>query len=252
MNESQSSAEARLATIFTDALKSLVKKDSLPQVEARFYPYTGLSSTVRLRQGRIYARVSDILSDSPNDVLFALACILVAKLYRLKSPKEQNLIYRQYILDQSVMDASDASRRERGYKMTTSPQGKIYDLNELFDDINRHYFAGQIERPVLSWSQRNSRRILGHHDNIHDAIIISRALDSLKTPRYVVEFVLYHEMLHIKHPQRLVNGRKISHDRRFRDDERRFIFFDSASKWLEENALPVRRRRRRAARRTFS
>src|SRR5688572_26451371 len=113
MNDSPISAQARLESIFTEALKKLVKRESLPPVEARFYPYTGLSSTVRLRQGRIYARVSDILSDSPADVLFALACILVAKLYRLRTPKEQDQIYRQYILDQSIMDATDASRRER-------------------------------------------------------------------------------------------------------------------------------------------
>ncbi|MBI3652909.1 MAG: M48 family peptidase [Acidobacteria bacterium] len=251
MNELPFTIETRLADIFTDALNSLVKKET-PQVEARFYPYTGLSSTIRLRQGRIYARVSDILTDAPRDVLYALASILIAKLYRLKPLKEQNQIYRQYILDQAVMDASDASRRERGYKITSPPQGKIYDLNELFDELNSQYFADRIARPVLSWSPRNSRRVLGHHDNIHDAIIISRALDSLKTPRYVVAFVLYHEMLHIKHPQRVVNGRKISHDRNFRDDERRFQHFDTATKWLEQNALPVRRRRQRAVRRTFS
>jgi hypothetical protein len=250
MNELPITAETRLESIFTDALKKLVKKQSIPQVEARFYPYTGLSSTVRLRQGRIYARVSDILSETPADVLFALACILVAKLYRLKTPKEENQIYRQYILDQAIMDATDASRRERGYKLTTSPQGKIYDLDKLFNEVNGQYFNNQIERPVLSWSQRNSRRVLGHHDSIHGAIIISRSLDSLKTPRCVVEFVLYHEMLHIKHPQRLVNGRKISHDRKFRDDERRFEDFDEATKWLEKNALPVRRRRRRKIRRS--
>jgi hypothetical protein len=249
MNEPAITAETRLAAIFTDALKKLLKKAALPPVEARFYPYTGLSSTIRLRQGRVYARVSDILTDSPTDVLFALACILVAKLYRLKQPKEQNQIYRQYILDQTIMDASDATRRERGYKMTTPPQGKIYDLQELFDKLNQQYFANQLTRPVLSWSQRNSRRILGHHDNIHGAIVLSRALDSLKTPGFVVEFVLYHEMLHIKHPQRLVNGRKISHYRKFRDDERRFESFDEATKWLEKNALPVRRRRRRVLRR---
>src|SRR5436190_662238 len=173
MNEPPITAETRLESIFTEALKKLLRRPSLPQVEARFYPYTGLSSTVRLREGRIYARVSDILSDTPADVLFALACILVAKLYRLKTPKEENQIYRQYILDQSIMDATDASRRERGYKLTTSPQGKFYDLNHLFDQVNEQYFNSQIARPVLSWSQRNSRRVLGHHDSIHGAIIIS-------------------------------------------------------------------------------
>lgn len=249
MNEPPITAETRLKSIFTEALRKLLRRPTLPQVEARFYPYTGLSSTVRLRDGRIYARVSDILSDTPADVLFALACILVAKLYRLKTPKEENQIYRQYILDQSIMDATEASRRERGYKLMTSPQGKFYDLDHLFDEVNERYFNSQIVRPVLSWSQRNSRRVLGHHDSIHDAIVLSRSLDSLKTPPYVVEFVLYHEMLHIKHPQQVVNGRKISHHRQFRDDERRFEYFDEATKWLERNALPVRRRKRRTIRR---
>ncbi|HXU38595.1 MAG TPA: hypothetical protein VN937_19730, partial [Blastocatellia bacterium] len=43
-----------LEALFTQALGSLVKQEPKPQVEARFYPYTGLSSTIRLRRGKIY------------------------------------------------------------------------------------------------------------------------------------------------------------------------------------------------------
>src|SRR5260370_1741031 len=81
-------ADAERTSVFAQAAQALVKKQSRPPIEARFYPYAGLSSTIRLRQGRIYVRVSDILRRSPREVLYALASILVAKLYRLKIPAD--------------------------------------------------------------------------------------------------------------------------------------------------------------------
>ncbi|HXI92656.1 MAG TPA: hypothetical protein VNO24_21815, partial [Blastocatellia bacterium] len=65
-----------LEAVFDQALRAMVKKEPRPRVEARFYPYAGLSSTIRLRQGQVFARVSDILRGSPREVLFALASIL--------------------------------------------------------------------------------------------------------------------------------------------------------------------------------
>ena len=240
-----------LEALFKEALQIYVKKEPLPSLEARYYPYAGLSSTIRLRGGHIYARVSDILRDAPEEILFALACILIAKLYRRKAPKAQQELYRSYLLQQHVTEASNSTRRQRGYKRTTSSRGEHYDLEELFDNLNQQYFAGEITRPLLSWSARKARRVLGHHDNIHSAIIISRALDTAETPRFVVEYVLYHEMLHIKHPLRYENGRKVIHGPEFRVEERRFQNFLEANKWLEQIALPVRRRPRRTARRLF-
>jgi len=237
-----------LESVFDEALRSLVKKEPRPEIAARFYPYAGLSSTIRLRNGRVHARVSDILMGSPREVLFALACILVAKLYRLKTPKVHEQVYRRHTLDPSVLDASHDTRRKRGYKLTTSARGKVYDLAELFKELNAGYFAGKLEQPLLSWSQRRTRRVLGHHDQVHRAIIISSTLDNPRIPRFVVAYVLYHEMLHVKHPVRVVSGRSIYHGREFREEERRFERFDEALKWLEKIASPVssktRRRRR--------
>jgi hypothetical protein len=235
----------QLESIFKEALKLYLKKEPLPELEARFYTYAGLSSTIRLRQGRVYARVSDILREAPQEPLFALACILIAKLYRRKVSEAQTAIYRTYIADPLIRDASDSSRRERGRKHTTSPQGRNFDLNAMFDFLNAKYFAGGLAKPTLSWSQRDARRVLGHHDYTHNTIIVSRVLDDARTPALVVEFVLYHEMLHIKHNQRLENGRKIIHSREFRQDEKRFEQFQEAKFWLEQHAAPVKRRRRR-------
>lgn len=237
-----------LEAVFDQALRALVRKEPRPKVEARFYPYAGLSSTIRLRQGRVFARVSDILKGSPREVLFALACILVAKLYRLKASKAHERVYREHTLDPPILDASHAARRRRGYKITTSSRGKTYDLAELFSELNTRYFSGKLERPMLSWSQRQTRRVLGHHDHVHRTIIISKTLDNAAIPRFVVEYVLYHEMLHVRHPARVVSGRTVYHGRAFRQDEPLFERFDDALKWLEKIAAPPRgkiRRRRR-------
>jgi len=244
--DSPATSDAGLDAVFDEALRAMVKKKPHPPVEARFYPYAGLSSTIRIRGGRVYARVSDILRRSPRPVLFALACILIGKLYRLKVAAEYERTYRDYTHDSSIRDASESARRARGYKLTTSPRGKVYDLSEMFDRLNARYFDGALERPLLSWSQKKARRILGHHDHVHGAIIISRTLDDARIPRFVVEYVLYHEMLHVKHPARRAAGRTIYHNQVFRNDERRFERFDEALKYLDKIAAPVRRKRRRA------
>ncbi|HJQ22735.1 MAG TPA: M48 family peptidase [Blastocatellia bacterium] len=236
--------EADLEAIFDEALRALVGREPRPAVEARFYPYAGLSSTIRLRQGRVYARISDILKHSPRDVLYALACILVAKLYRLKVAAEHERIYREYARQPSILNATDAARRTRGYKLTTSPRGQVYDLDELFDHLNARYFGGGLAKPQLSWSQQKTHRVLGHHDHLHGAIIISRTLDAPRIPRFVVEYVLYHEMLHAKHPPRRGSERTVYHSRQFRADELQFERYQEAVNWLDKLAAPVRRQRR--------
>jgi hypothetical protein len=239
---------SNLAAVFEDAIKTVVKREPRPVVEARFYPYAGLSSTIRLRNGRIYARVSDILQQSPAEVLFSLACILVAKLYRLQAPREHERIYKQFATTPSVLDATEAARRSRGYKLMGSARGKLFDLDVIFSQLNDRYFGGKLAKPMLSWSQRRTGRVLGHHDHVHGAIVISRTLDSPKTPPLVLEYVLYHEMLHVKYPPRVVGGRTVYHGRHFRSEERRFEGFEQALALLEQVVRPVRREKRRSTR----
>jgi predicted metal-dependent hydrolase len=228
------SDEHRLSEIFENAFRALLKKNP-PVTHAEFYPYAGLSSTIRLRSGKLYVRISDVLRSAPPKVIHALVCILLAKLYRLKVSRELERTYREHALHPAVVTASDSARRERGYKITTSARGKVYNLEAVFDRLNSQYFEGALPRPVISWGRKRTRRVLGHHDHVHAAIIMSPSLDSLRVPSFVVEYVLYHEMLHVKHPPRAGSGRTVYHSRAFRADERRFADFDRAVKWLDRN-----------------
>ena len=242
-----SNSQPLLGTFFLDAFRQLAPKRPVPEVDVRYYPYAGLSHTIRLRSGRVHVRVSDIFKDAPLGVHRALAFILVAKLLRRRPPEVHEKVYRGYAYAPEVLRASDLARRVRGRKQVSSAQGRFYDLQRMFARLNRRHFGGELEPPTLTWSRRRTRTILGHHDGVHDTIVISKTLDSRDVPEWFVEYILYHEMLHIKHPARLINGRRYYHTKAFRAEEQRFPHYAQAQEWLNHLARQRRTLRARAA-----
>lgn len=236
-----------LNRLFADAFQHLGGQRPVPAIEVRFYPYAGLHHTIRLRSGRLYVRLSDICKESSVNIHRALAFILVAKLLSKRVPVAHERTYREFTARPEVQRASDITRRGRGRKMVSSPQGRVYNLDRMFSRLNRRFFDGRLEKPTITWSQRRTRRILGHHDRVYETITISKSLDSLEVPEWFVEYILYHEMLHIKHPARLVKGRRYYHTSAFRADERRFPYYDDAQRWLEKVSRLQRMPRARAA-----
>jgi hypothetical protein len=232
---------------FTDAFRHLGANRTVPPIEIRFYPYAGLHHTIRVRSGRVYVRLSDICKAAPPDVLRALAFVLVARLLGKRIPDVHDRVYRDYSFAPEVMRAADIARRRRGRKVISSSQGETYELDKMFVRLNKKYFRGTLEKPTLTWSKRKTRTILGHHDRVYDTITISKTLDSPDVPEWFVEYILYHEMLHIRHAARFINGRRYYHTAAFRQDERRFPQYEEAQRWLERIARQRRVPRARAA-----
>lgn len=228
--------ESSLKSVFSDAFRQVTKRAEMPEIHATFYPFAGLNHTIRLRKQRVYVRVSDILRDAPHQVHRALAYILVAKLFNKRVTAEHESLYRQYAYQPQVLRASDLARQKRGRKLLSGSVGRVYNLDKMFARLNRRYFGGELRKPALSWSLRRTKRILGHHDMVHDVIVISRSLDQADVPDFIVEYVLYHEMLHAKHRPRVINGRRVFHTAGFRADEKRFTRFAEAIAWLDDFA----------------
>jgi hypothetical protein len=240
-------SQSHLGTLFSDAFRQLGDRRSTPEIEVKFYPYTGLHHTIRLRSGRVYVRISDIFKDAPANVHRALAFILVAKLLGRAAPDVDQRIYRDYAYSPQVLRALDIARRRRVRKVISPARGRVYDLDKMFQRLNRRYFDGQIEKPTLTWSQRRTRGILGHHEAARETIVVNKTLDSLEVPEWFVEYILYHEMLHIKHPARLIKGRRYYHTNAFRAEEQRFPYYEAAQDWLDHLARQRRIPRARAA-----
>ena len=115
-------------------------------------------------------------------------------------------------------------------------KGNCYDLDELFEALNHEYFAGQMVKPRLTWNRALTRCKFAHYERARDRVVMSLTLDNRGVPQYVVEFVLYHELLHKHHGSIWVNGRRMSHTPEFRRSEQKFKLYQEAQQWLAQLA----------------
>jgi predicted metal-dependent hydrolase len=219
--------------IFQESYTELRPGTSLPEFKVEFFAFANVNNTIRLRDGRLLVRLSDLLEGAPDTVLKAIAHILLAKMYRRPIDQGQAARYRKYVASHEIVRKAHLVRQMRGRKLLRSPLGHFYDLDAIFEDLNRRFFHGLMARPRMSWSQTKTRRILGHYDPAHNAIVISRIFDHPATPRYVLEYIVYHEMLHLKHPVRLRGSRRCVHSPEFQAEEKRFPGVADANAFLK-------------------
>ena len=181
----------------------------------------------------LQVRLSDLLEASPESVHRAIAHILLAKLYRKPIAPSASDRYRRYVSSEAVLRSAEHIRQTRGRKRISSPAGHYYHLEEVFEDLNRRFFHGLLGRPTLTWSAHAARRMLGHYDAAHNTIVVSKVFDRADTPRCAIEYLLYHEMLHLKHPVRVKAGRRCVHSREFQAEERLFPELGEAKEYLK-------------------
>ena len=87
-------------------------------------------------------------------------------------------------------------------------------------------------RPQMTWSRDHARNSLGHYDPAHNAIVVSRIFDRPRVPRFAVEYIVYHEMLHLKHPVKLRGSRRCVHSADFQAEEKLFPQLDEVKQFL--------------------
>jgi predicted metal-dependent hydrolase len=194
----------------------------MPAIAVRFRRFTSLNTTIRLREGQIFVSLSDLLEGAPQPVVRAIAHILLAKLYKKPIDAAQNMRYKRFASSAAVTRQTELIRHARGTKRYTGPEGRYYHLEEVFDALNVRFFGGLLGRPELTWSEHHAKRSLGHYDAAHNTIVVSRVFDRPSSPRYAIEYLLYHEMLHLKHPVRMRGLRRCVHSREFKAEEALF------------------------------
>jgi hypothetical protein len=166
--------------------------------------------------------LSDLLEGAPETVIHAIAHILLAKLYKKPIEAAQNLRYKRFASSAAVTRQTEVIRHTRGSKRYFGPEGRYYHLEEVFDTLNARFFGGMLGRPELTWSEHLAKRSLGHYDAAHNTIVVSRVFDKPSSPRYAIEYLLYHEMLHLKHPVKMRGIRRCVHPPEFKAEEARF------------------------------
>ena len=224
---------ASVLSIFELEYRELRPRAPIPPMDVRFRRFTSLNTTIRMREGRLHVRLSDLLEHAPESVHQAIAHILLAKLYRKPIAPVHADRYRRYTQSEVVSKQAERIRQTRGRKRISTPQGHQFHLEEVFESVNTRFFHGLLGRPTLTWSAHVAKRMLGHYDAAHNTIVVSRVFDRPGTPRYAIEYLLYHEMLHLKHPVRVKAGRRCVHSREFQAEEKLFPELEEAREFLK-------------------
>lgn len=228
--------DQRLISIISN-LKTIYKPAERYDLRVSYYAYKNISHTIRLRDGVIYVRISDKLKDAPDDTIEAIGYILFDKLFGRKTKKEIRHLYRNYINQFIVPDLKIIKAK---ISPAYSAHGKYFNLNDIFDKVNKEYFDYSVRKPILGWSLNFSTRRLGFYDHSRDLLVISRIFDKKRTPDYIREYLMYHEMLHIVIPVKKVNGRRVIHPTHFQKEERLFRQYDLAQKWFKRKLWRLR------------
>ena len=190
--------------------------------------------SVRRDQGIYRVRVHRMFLDAGNDVVHALGR------YVCRNDRAASTVLGRFI-DLNQHRIRHARRVPRSVTIETA--GKVFNLQEIFNDLNRRYFIGAIDARI-TWGQRLSKNGKRRRHNsikmgsysVEDKLIrIHPSLDRNFVPRSFLEWIVYHEMLHQKHAIPIVKGRRQFHTREFLNDESGFEHYHISRRWEREN-----------------
>jgi len=204
------------------------------KIDAGFYPYIGLSHTIRRKGSAWILRISDHCRHAPSSVLEAIVMILACKVLRRRPRAKYLQAYEVFRKDPWIVQAVRERRLRKGRKHISCPTGKHHSLREIYQELNEAYFNNQIDIRKIGWGLRRSRGRLGHYDPVHHTITLSPTLDEPGVPRFVVRYIVYHEMLHAVFESTPSGRFTRHHTSEFRRAEAAYPDFETAKRFLTE------------------
>ncbi len=152
--------------------------------------------------------------------------------YRRQKRNLERLIF-------SFVESSGHQMRNRSFvdPRAYETRGRLYDLAEVFDTLNKRYFGGALSS-FVRWGRHPFRSFQscrrGRAGTPYNLITVASLYNRPEVPRYAMEGIMHHEMLHIAFPPRSLNGRNVIHGWEFRQRERRFPRYRDWVAWEKD------------------
>ncbi len=225
--------EARAVEIFLRSAREH-RRENIRHVRVSFKPFRSTLYSFRInRAGWAHVKFHLAFRRAPENVLEQAAGII----FRRRSAGRNTPQWAAYDAFVKAIPPSDFELpgARRGRRLSLPGPGAYQSLEESFKRVNEEYFQDQLARPELCWSPVRARRILGSYQERTDRLIVSRLFDSPKIPACVLDYLMYHELLHkflgIGQGR---DGRRCLHGREFHELERRFRFYEEARQYLKK------------------
>ncbi len=213
-----------------NALELIGKDYGFDGIEARFYPFKELKSTW-LRSGyRAEFRVSDYLQSADDGILLDFGHSLFTRASRRGRRERYSEKLRSWLRSPQFIEVNRPTYLDRSRNLSLSPAGEAHDLNEIRTSLKDRGLINDSSDAFISWTIKDNRHRVGYCSVLMKVIAVSSVLDSESVPRYVPEYVLYHELLHLETSEGCLTA---GHGRAFRARERLYLEWREAEEWLK-------------------
>lgn len=179
--------------------------------------------SIRTKENSVFIRLHWMFLHAGNDVIREIAEFI--KFRKRKTP----------LISKFIRDNQNYLKNKQPKPVSICTQGRYHNLKELFNSLNNEYFGRRITASI-TWGKNNQRwavrkRTLGSYSSHTHTIRINSVLDRKNVPRYFINFVIYHEMLHSDMYREKKNGRRLVHSYEFKRRERLFEHYEKAISW---------------------
>lgn len=208
-----------------DSLASYFEKETGKAVSLTITDNSTSMIFVKTKGDLISLRLHRMFLNAGDEVIREIAAFV-------KRRKGGTPLVRDFIRkNQNSLENKNRSSR----KVAIRTRGRYHDLQEIFGLVNNQYFGGKIKASI-SWGKNIPRwavrkRTLGSYSHQTNTIWINLVLDRKNIPRYVVKFIVYHEMLHCDIPVEKKKGKRLVHSPEFKKRERLFEHYERVVSW---------------------
>ena len=224
--------EARAAELFLQAAREC-GADEVRRVRVAFKPFRATLYSFRIRRNGAASVKFHLAFRNASETVLAQAAQLMLTRGRKRRRRLPRAEYDAFVRALPPSDFELPGAR-RSHRVSVCEPGKYQSLEESFERVNAEYFRSQLELPELCWSPARARRILGSYQERADRVIISRMFDVPDVPQFVLDYLMYHELLHkFLGIGRRDSGKRCLHGRDFKRLERGFRFYRQAQAFLK-------------------
>jgi predicted metal-dependent hydrolase len=140
--------------------------------------------------------------DIEDEIKIGLIQTLLVKVFKSKKRQTSNInLYNNFIKNIPTLTE----------KVHSDPV-----LESSFHRVNNEFFFNQIEKPNLKWGTDSKRKLASY--NFHDDTVTVSTIFK-ESREELLDYLMYHELLHKHHKFNHKNGRSFFHTKQFKSDE---------------------------------
>lgn len=192
-------------TLATQAYQQITGKEPDKEILLKYSGhFKGYNASISSQGSVITVRMSRQWKNIDSEIKTGLIQELLVKLLKIKKNTHNIEMYNNFI--KNLHWGIEKTKKEPV-------------LVDSFNRVNKKYFYSMIESPNLEWGNESKRK-LGSYEYGTDTITISAVFKQADAG--LLDYIMYHELLHKKHKFKAKNGRSFHHTSRFRKEEKQF------------------------------